>query len=189
MEKEFWDKRWEDQQTGWDIGYISTPLKEYFDQLTDKDLKILVPGAGNSYEAEYLHQQGFTNVYVIDISGLAIASFKSRCADFPADHAITGDFFELDQKFDLIVEQTFFCAVHPDMRAAYCKKMSELLSEKGKLVGLLFNVNFEGGPPFGGNSADYQPLFDACFSQVSIEKCYNSIGPRTDNEYWLKATN
>lgn len=30
------------------------PLKVYFDQLTNKDLKILIPGGGNSHEAEYL---------------------------------------------------------------------------------------------------------------------------------------
>ena len=44
MEKDFWDKRWEEANTGWDIGYPSTPLKEYIDQLSDKEIDILIPG-------------------------------------------------------------------------------------------------------------------------------------------------
>jgi len=49
--KEFWEKKYSNDETGWDIGYASTPLTNYFDQLTNKDLKILIPGGGNSYEA------------------------------------------------------------------------------------------------------------------------------------------
>ena len=33
MEKEFWENRWENGQTGWDIGAVSTPIKEYIDQI------------------------------------------------------------------------------------------------------------------------------------------------------------
>ena len=53
-QKEYWINRYKEERTGWDIGYPSTPLKEYIDQLQDKNLRILIPGAGNGYEAEYL---------------------------------------------------------------------------------------------------------------------------------------
>ena len=43
----YWEERYQKQDTGWDIGTISTPLKEYIDQLTDKKCRILLPGAGN----------------------------------------------------------------------------------------------------------------------------------------------
>ena len=65
LNKEFWEHRYEQGDIGWDIGYISTPLKEYIDQLKDKELKILVPGAGNAYELIYLVENGFSNVFVI----------------------------------------------------------------------------------------------------------------------------
>ena len=52
--KNYWTNRYSKAKTGWDIGYPSTPLKTYFDQLENKDLRILIPGAGNAYEAEYL---------------------------------------------------------------------------------------------------------------------------------------
>ena len=65
--EEFWNNKYKKNKTGWDLGEISSPLKAYFDQLTDKSALILIPGGGNSYEAEYLHEKGFTNVFVVDI--------------------------------------------------------------------------------------------------------------------------
>ena len=66
LDKAFWQGRYVQNQIGWDIGYPSTPLKEYIDKLEDKNLNILIPGCGNAYEAEYLHQKGFKNVYSMD---------------------------------------------------------------------------------------------------------------------------
>lgn len=185
MEKEFWDQRWKDQQTGWDIGYPSRPLQEYIDQMEDKDIRILIPGAGNSYEAEYLHKKGFTNVFVIDISPLAIESFKKRYPDFPENHLICGNFFDLNETFDLILEQTFFCALNPDMRDDYCQKMSKVLAKDGKLVGLMFNFPLDQGPPFGGSKEEYVDRLSNYFSKVEITDCYNSIEPRAGREYWI----
>ena len=66
LNKDIWNERYHNKETGWDIGHISTPLKEYFDQLENKSLKILIPGCGNAYEAEYLIQLGFKKVFLID---------------------------------------------------------------------------------------------------------------------------
>ncbi len=54
LDKTYWKYRYQQKQTGWDIGFASTPLVTYFDHLNDKDIKILIPGCGNAYEAEYL---------------------------------------------------------------------------------------------------------------------------------------
>ncbi|GIV42652.1 MAG: hypothetical protein KatS3mg034_1962 [Vicingaceae bacterium] len=54
MKREYWEERWNKGETGWDIGYASPPLIEYAMQLEDKNKKILIPGAGNAYEAEFL---------------------------------------------------------------------------------------------------------------------------------------
>jgi hypothetical protein len=34
----FWDQKYQNQETGWDIGTISEPLKCYIDQLEDKNI-------------------------------------------------------------------------------------------------------------------------------------------------------
>lgn len=185
MEKTFWDKRWQNNETGWDVGDISTPLKEYFDQIKNKDLKILIPGAGNSYEAEYLWKNGFKNVFVNDISALAIESFKKRIPDFPEDKILNRNFFDLKERFDLIIEQTFFCAIDPKMRNEYAKKTHELLNDNGKLVGLLFNRSFEGGPPFGGSKEEYQKTFEPYFNFKVFDTAYNSIKPRSGTELFI----
>ena len=38
----YWEERYLKGETGWDAGTITTPLKEYINQLTDKNLKILI---------------------------------------------------------------------------------------------------------------------------------------------------
>ena len=35
LSKEFWSSRYQHNDTGWDIGEISTPIKAYFDQVLD----------------------------------------------------------------------------------------------------------------------------------------------------------
>jgi len=186
LSKEFWDNRYKTKDIRWDIGDISTPLQHYFDQLRDKSIKILIPGGGNSYEAEYLHVNGFQNVYVIDISEVALSNLKKRVPTFPTTHLIHQDFFELNDTFDLIIEQTFFCALHPNLRTSYAEKMSQLLRSKGKLVGLLFNdALYDDRPPFGGSKKEYITYFKPLFVLKVFDNCYNSIASRKDRELFI----
>lgn len=185
----YWSNRYRNHQTQWDIGFPSTPLKTYIDQLENKEVRILIPGCGNAYEAEYLHQRGFINVTIVDIAEEPLTAFKNRIPSFPEDHLVTADFFELDGKFDLILEQTFFCALNPKLRVAYVEKMNSLLSAKGKLVGVLFNIPLNSDkPPFGGHIGEYSPLFNRYLTVKVMEKCYNSIEPRRGNELFVIAT-
>jgi len=185
--KQYWSSRYEHQNTGWDIGYPSTPIKAYFDQVEDKNLRILIPGAGNAYEAEYLHQQGFTNVFVMDIASQPLAKFGERVPSFPKAHLIQGDFFEHQGEYDLILEQTFFCSFPPlpENRQAYAKKVAELLPKGGKLIGLWFTFPLKGDlvrRPFGGSKTEYISYFEPYFDIRILELCYNSIKPRQGNE-------
>ncbi len=181
-----WNDRYLNNQTGWDIGEISTPIKEYIDQLENKNLKILIPGAGNSYEAEYLHNKGFTNVFILDIAPTPLKNFKNRVPDFPENHLLLDDFFNLKNSFDLIIEQTFYCAINPNMRDAYVQKMHHLLNDKGKLIGLLFQFPLtDQGPPFGGSKDEYLNRFSPFFTIKVLETSYNSILPRKDKELFI----
>lgn len=186
LDKEFWENKYRDDKAGWDIGSVSTPIKEYIDQLENKDLKILIPGAGNSYEGEYLHQQGFTNVWLCDLAPSSFKNFKNRVPEFPEDHLLAGDFFELSGAFDLILEQTFFCALDPALRPKHAKKMHELLEQGGRLVGLLFDAPLnEDHPPFGGNKKEYLGYFEPLFQIYKMDSCYNSIESRAGRELFI----
>lgn len=186
LNKTFWETKYAQQDTGWDTGGITEPLKTYIDGLENKNQSILIPGAGNSYEAEYLYQNGFKNVDVIDLASQPLINLKTREPNFPEENLIQGDFFELNKTYDLILEQTFFCALDPVLRPAYAKKMSELLNPQGKLAGVLFDFALsENGPPFGGSREEYLHYFEPYFTIKKLEKCYNSIKPRMGNELFI----
>ncbi len=188
LDDEYWSNRYETDDAAWDVGIISTPLKEYIDQLTDKNISILIPGCGNSYEAAYLLQQGFTNITVVDISSTLCKIISIKFAEYIGKglNIVCGDFFELNASYHLVLEQTFFCAFDTSLRNAYAKKMHQLLKPGGKIVGVLFNREFEGGPPFGGSEEEYRKLFQPYFTVVLMEACYNSILPRKGKEIFVQ---
>lgn len=186
--EEYWTNRYNTDNVGWDIGFPSEPIKAYIDQLENKHTRILIPGAGNAYEAEYLLQSGFKNVFVLDISEVPLKKFKSRNPSFPDENLIQDDFFNHAGKYDLILEQTFFCSFPPttENRAAYFKQMAELLYDQGKLAGVWFDFpKIEGdmiNRPFGGNMEEYIEYLKPYFEIHTLASCYNSIEPRKGKE-------
>lgn len=185
LSKDYWNKRYEADETSWDLKTISPPLKAYIDQLTDKNIRILIPGCGSGYEAEYLLTQGFQDVTVLDFAPLAVEKMKEYMSEYQTIKIICADFFTHIGEYDLILEQTFFCALNPSLRTRYVEKMSELLKPSGKLVGLLFGVQFPNNPPFGGSLEEYLDLFSNTFKINLIALCYNSVKPRQGNELFF----
>lgn len=186
LNKEFWKEKYLLEETPWDAGSATTPITTFIDGLTNKNLRILIPGAGNGHEFEYLYHNGFKNVYALDITEEPLNNIKKRVPELPEKHLILQDFFELKDSFDLILEQTFFCALAPDLRPLYAKKTNEILSQKGQLAGVLFDFPLtESGPPFGGDTSEYIRLFEPFFEIKTLEPCYNSIKPRKDKELFI----
>ena len=187
MNATYWNDRYAQGQTGWDLKEVSPPLKAYIDKLTDKNLKILIPGGGYSYEAQYLWEQGFYNVYVIDLSELALTNLKERVPAFAKAQLLQANFFDLKDTFDLILEQTFFCALDPCLRDDYVKQMHQLLKEDGTLAGVLFNFPLtQKGPPFGGSIEEYRTRFAPYFKIKIMEVAHNSATPRIGSELFFK---
>jgi hypothetical protein len=187
LDQQFWDERYATGRTGWDIGYASTPLKTYIDQLSDRNLEILVPGAGNGHEVLYLLNKGFNNLTVIDISKAAIENISRK---LPEGHPVTlirDDYFNHHARYDLILEQTFFCALSPHLREKYVLHSHSLLNHNGCIAGVLFNIEFDReGPPFGGSQEAYRSLFQKSFTIKYCDHCYNSIPPRAGSELFIK---
>ena len=182
-----WDKRYQEKNTGWDLGKISPPLKKIIDELKDLSQKILLPGAGNAYEAEYLYQKGFKNVFVLDIAETPLQNFKNRCPWFPESQLLHQDFFSLETKFDLVLEQTFFCALPPNRRANYASKMAEIIPKAKCLTGVLFDFALtEKGPPFGGSKEEYFSYFNPYFEIEKMERAENSYPDRQGKELVIK---
>ncbi len=192
LDESFWNERYSTGQTGWDIGMTSRPIKEYTDSLEDRNIRILIPGCGNAYDAEYFSEQGFNNIHLLDISTELMNHLTLKFKNTSNINLINRDFFSYfpDSKYDLIIEQTFFCSLDPELRESYAKKMQELLKPNGRLVGVLFDRKFEfDGPPFGGSEEEYRKLFGRYFDIKVLDKCYNSIPEREGTESFINLIN
>lgn len=191
LNNKYWDERYLNNQKGWDVGEITTPIKQFVDGVENREMAILIPGCGNAYEAEYLLKKGFNNITLLDISPVLGADIVKKFGQYIGSSlkVVCADFFEFEGAYDLILEQTFFCAIDPSMRRKYVDKVVELLNPSGKLAGVLFNMEFDmQGPPFGGNREEYLTLFEKKLVIEKMELCYNSIKPREDNELFFIAT-
>lgn len=186
LSSDYWNQRYLENQTGWDIGYASPALVN-FALPFPKETRILIPGCGKAWEAQALHEAGFARVFILDFAPEALTAFSDRVIGFPKEHLLQGDFFQHKGQYDLILEQTFFCAINRELRRDYVNQMHQLLVPGGILAGLLFRTEFEKeGPPFGGNPEEYRRLFEARFEIIKLEPSNNSIPPRLNNEVWME---
>jgi methyl halide transferase len=186
LDEKYWTTRYLNKSTAWDAGEVTLPIKQYLDQLINKEIKILIPGAGNGHEVIYAFENGFKNTHILDISQTPLKRFEEACPDFPKDQIHHQNFFDHMGHYDLILEQTFFCALPPILRNEYVNKMKKLLMPNGKLVGVLFGIDFEKeGPPFGGVREEYRKLFSREFEIMKLEPCRNSIPPRIGSELFF----
>lgn len=186
LNSNYWENRYKNSETSWDVGKITKPLKEYIDQIKDKSIKILIPGGGNSYEFEYLLNNGFENTFVLDFAQSPLDTIRRRIPNCNPEQLIKSDFFDHLNHYDLIIEQTFFCALDPSLRLKYVQKMKSLLNPNGKLIGLLFQFPLtDVGPPFGGSVKEYLSLFEKDFEIKILETANNSIKPRKGNELFF----
>ena len=191
LDDAYWQARY--ATTGrdtWDAGRITPPLQAYFNQLpVSQQPRILIPGAGRAYEAEYLHRLGFRHVVVADFAPAPLADFATRVPDFPVENLWQADFFALNpaDAFDLLIEQTFFCALAPTLRPAYARQCAALLRPGGKLVGLLFDTEFAGAtePPFGGSREEYREYFAPYFDFMHFDTAHNSLPARAGRELFI----
>lgn len=188
LDNHYWNSRYLNEQTGWDLGKVSPPLQVYIDQQTAIHQAILIPGCGNAYEAIYLLEHGYTDITVIDLAPSLTEKLEQKLRPYIDQgclNVICGDFFMHGGAYDLILEQTFFCAIDPSKRKEYAEKCYALLKPGGKVAGVLFNRTFEGGPPFGGSTEEYLAYFMPVFHHVQIEQCDHSAKPRAGSEVFM----
>ena len=185
-DSQYWSDRYLNNETEWDMHQVSPPLKSYIDTLKNKDLKILIPGCGNAYEAEYLLESGFNQVTIIDFSSVVTKKLKEKYKG-KSIQVVNENFFDHKGQYDLILEQTFFCALQPSLRENYVKHCYELLKDSGKIAGVFFNKKFATvEPPFIASDDEYKKLFQLLFKFLKFEPCTNSIAPRMGNELFFE---
>lgn len=186
LDQDYWNTQWLNQATGWDIGYATPALTQYIDGIEDKNAKILIPGCGSAHEAEYLAEKGFQSITLIDIAPEAVVKLQEKFKGNALVRVLQGDFFEHNEQYDFIIEQTFFCALPPFLRPKYVWKMHQMLNSNGKLFGLLFNRQFSSSPPFGGSKEEYEALFKGAFQFEPLQTAAASIPQRAGSELFIE---
>ncbi len=188
---EYWSSRYRTGQMGWDLGGVSPPLKHCIDVWKSEAKEgraVLLPGCGNAYEANYLLDQEFQNVTVVDIAEPALESIRQRLSQQSPEHLkhihlLHSDFFQVQGTFDLVLEQTFFCALNPSLRPEYARKMHSLLGPEGELAGVFFDAPmYDHRPPFGGSAEEYRDLLEPYFDFLTWESCQVSHPGRQGTE-------
>lgn len=166
----YWDNRYIEKSSPWDLGKPSAPIMDFMSRYPRKDARILMPGGGGGHEAAALFQMGYQHVYLLDWSQQVVDTFLRNYPFFPASQVICSDFFKHEGLYDLILEQTFYCAIPPTLRDDYVRHSASLLKPGGTLAGVMFSFPLvETGPPWGGDEAEYRQRFSPFFEVVKIE--------------------
>ena len=188
---DFWNQLYIDKDTGWDIGH-PTPIFVNWSKTLNSKLKILIPGCGNCYDGLYLSKQNH-HVYALDFSENVIAEIikKSKNEKVPIK-VICDDYFLLDKsyynKFDIVLEYTFFCAIPINMRELYVKQTYNMLKPGGHLVAIFIPISKKTkkeGPPFYVDLNITLNMFEKYFIVESVDMNPQSIKQRNGNEAFV----
>jgi ubiquinone/menaquinone biosynthesis C-methylase UbiE len=181
---EFWSCRYEAGKTPWDFGGVPAALNSFLSGAAGSG-KVLIPGCGSSYEVRAFHDAGY-DVTAIDFSPAAVEQAKKVLGSL-AERVILGNFFTHDfgqRRFDLIYERTFLCSLPPARWPDYVNRMADLLSPRGRLIGLFLYGQEPEPPPYPLTDAQAEALFEKHFRLVRSEMVKDSLPLFRGMERW-----
>ena len=186
--REDWERHYEEKDLRWDLDEVAPPFEHLWKERNILPCKAIVPGCGAGHEVIFLAKKGF-NVTAVDYTYGAIKLIESAFEkNNYSGEVLRQDFFKLDceynEKFELILEHTFFCAINPNMRQAYVETTKRILKAGGYLIGLFYETNEDGGPPFNTHQKDIEKYFSDSFMIESLSKTSHSAEQRREKE-WL----
>lgn len=185
---EFWENRYQAGTDRWDLGQAAPPFVSLLQSSERPPTgRIAVLGCGRGYDALLFAAYGF-EVIGFDFAPSAIAAAQALAqATGSAAKFRQQDIFDLSsefpQNFDYVLEHTCFCAINPELRAAYVKLVSTILRPAGELIGLFWAHTRLSGPPFGVTIAELRRYFTPEFEVLSLVPVTNSVPERQGEEY------
>lgn len=186
--REDWQRHYETDDLRWDIGEASPPFVRLWDERRLQPGDAIIPGCGRGHEAVFFAERGF-NVTAVDIAPGAAHCLRRILNEkrLPVN-VVLGDFFELgpahDNRYDVMFEQTFFCAIAPSRRDRYVETAFRILKPNGILTALFYETGEPGGPPFNTSREDVLRHFAIRFDIERLEKTPHSVERRKGKE-WL----
>lgn len=159
-----WDQRFRDDTTPWERGSLHPAFRAWLEAgVIHPDRSLYIPGCGRSPEVADAARAG-VSVTASDLSPTAMDWQKAQLdaaslsATLVCDDGLT---WRPDVPFDVIYEQTFLCAIHPDRRVEYERMVHEALKPQGRLLVLFMQKAELGGPPYGCSPTAMRQLFPA----------------------------
>ena len=139
-DRDFWQQRFERQQTPWDRGAAGPQLLRWIDDGTlAPALHIAVPGCGSGHDVLALALAGCA-VTAIDYAEAALQMTRERLAAADVPDA-AADLVQADvlawqpaTPLDAVYEQTCWCALHPDHWQAYARQLHRWVRPGGRLL-------------------------------------------------------
>ena len=180
---DFWESRYRDNLIPWDAGKVPALLQEYARNLS-AGTRVLIPGCGSAYEAAYLSAKG-GDVLAIDFSPVAVEAARKNLGG-SGDIVRLADFFDFDfgQRYDVIYERAFLCALPRKMWSGYADRCADLLKSNGIIAGFFFFSDSPKGPPFGTSQAELDTLMQPRFDCVEDRPVVDSIEVFAGKERW-----
>ena len=185
--REDWENHYETNDLGWDLGEVAPPFVRLWEERKLSPCKVIIPGCGRGHEAIFLAEHGFQITAVDYTCGAVRLLDDALKTKHLSGKVLRHDFFELDSSynnsFDLMLENTFFCAINPIMRQKYVATAERILKSGALLVGLFYETGKEGGPPFNTRKVDIEENFSELFMIESLGKTCHSTKQRQGKEW------
>ena len=140
--REFWDQRFQSNETPWDRGDANPQLGAWLAAGALRPCRVLVPGCGSGYEVVALAAAGF-EVTALDYSPAAIGRTRQRLAAARLEaEVVEADAlaWQPHRAFDAIYEQTCLCALYPDQWRDYADQVHRWLAPGGTLCALFVQL-------------------------------------------------
>ena len=181
-----WQKHYAEDDLRWDLGQVAPPFVRLWEEGKLGQGRVIIPGCGRGHEVLFLAGNGF-QVTGLDYAPGAVELLSRSLQEKGVQADILHqDFFELGDnhisRYDLMLEQAFFCAIHPSRRSAYVETAARIIKKGGLLAGLFYETNEKGGPPFNTTPADILEHFSDEFDIETLERTPHSVEKRKDNE-------
>ena len=188
---EFWNQRYIDNNTKWDLG-APTPILSHYLQTNHTEGKACVLGCGNGHDAIELSKWNL-DVYAVDFSIHAINNLKEKLNGDESINLLHRDIFSLSKDyvntFDIMFEYTCYCAIDPNRRENYFDMVHKVLKKGGKLLGIFIPLDKdmynEEGPPFGVSVNEILALIKERFNVLENSFSPLSIDKRAGREKWM----
>jgi len=159
-----WDQRFRDDTTPWERPGLHPAFEDWRAKGAFNDLeRVIVPGCGRSPELKAFAVLGKAAIGA-DLSATALDWQRENLAtDNLKAELIEGDvlLWRPETPLDGIYEQTFLCAIPPQLRSEYEQTVHDWLKPGGKLFALFMQKEEMGGPPYGCAIPAMQKLFPA----------------------------